>query len=215
MEEQTQNEITQKGNPRKPQGEEGRLMLNRMSESHAPLTEWALSRIKFNETDTVLDIGCGGGTALLRLSKCILSGKLVGVDYSPISVALAQENNAADIAGGKTKILLASVENLPFANGAFDRIITVESFYFWPNPAENLREVLRVLKPGGIFLLIADIYKKNGLTKESLENIERYQMNNFTKNEFEAMFRRTGFSEVRVHTKNDTDWICVEGVKPF
>ena len=48
----------------------------------------------------------------------------------------------------------ASVEKLPFADNAFDKIITVESFYFWPDPAENLKEVYRVLKEQGTFLLV-------------------------------------------------------------
>lgn len=213
MKEQTQAEITKKGNPRKPQGDAGRLMLCRMNQSHAPMTDWALGFADFQQDDAVLDIGCGGGAALRRLSEKMAHGVLYGVDYSDVSVALAKENNAEDIKSGKMHILEASVESLPFADAAFDKIITVESFYFWPSPAENLREVLRVLKPNGVFLLIAEIYRKNGLSKETLQTVEQYQLCNPTTDEFETMFRNAGFAEVRIHKKDGTDWICVQGVK--
>ena len=70
-----------------------------------------------------------------------------------------------------------------------------------------------MLKPGGVFLLVADIYQKEGLPQETLENIARYQLLNPTPEEFEAMFRQAGFAASRIHTKEGTNWICVEGIK--
>ena len=77
-----EEEITRIGNPRKPQGEEGRQMLRRMNDSHAAVTEWALCFFDFHENDQVLDIGCGGGATLARMSKHLKTGGLTGVDYS-------------------------------------------------------------------------------------------------------------------------------------
>lgn len=206
-----EKEITRKGNPRKPQGEEGEQMLRRMNESHAAVTAWALGFLAFAEQDQVLDIGCGGGATLKRMEKLVPEGHLTGVDYSAVSVKLSQETNAGDIRKGRMEILEASVEQLPFADGTFDKIVTVESFYFWPNPAENLKEVLRTLKAGGVFLLIADIYQKEAMAEETLENIRRYQLFNPTKEEFRKLFEQAGFQKVEVHTKEGEDWICVEG----
>ena len=208
-----QEQITRKGNPRKPQGEEGMRMLCRMNESHSAVTEWALDFLNFKEEDQALDIGCGGGATLKRMSERIAGGHLTGVDYSEVSVKLSQEMNAADIGKGKMEILEASVEKLPFEEERFDKIVTVESFYFWPNPAENLKEVLRILKKGGVFLLVADIYQKEGLGKETLENIERYHLFNPTREEFNTLFQQAGFSEIQIHTKAGEDWICVVGKK--
>ncbi len=208
---EAQAEITRKGNPRKPQGEEGRQMLRRMNESHSAVTEWALSFLHFNESDWVLEIGCGGGATLTRIAKQIQTGHLIGVDYSEISVELSQKQNADDIRNGKIEILEASVEKLPFENKIFDKIVTVESFYFWPDPIENLKEVYRVLKTGGEFLLVADIYQKDGLRKEALEAIKQYQLLNPTPDQFKTMFERAGFSNIQLKTKQGTDWICVKG----
>lgn len=208
-----QDTITQKGNPRKPQGTEGEQMLLRMNESHSKVTEWALGFLHFGEQDQVLDIGCGGGATLKRMSRHITAGHLTGVDYSEVSVKLSEEMNEEDIRSGKMEVLEASVEKLPFEEETFDKIVTVESFYFWPNPAENLKEVLRILKKGGVFLLVADIYQKEKMSTETLENIRRYQMFNPTEVEFRELFEQAGFASVKIHTKGGEDWICVEGVR--
>ena len=203
--------VTRSGNPRKPQGEDGEKMLQRMNESHAGVTGWALEFLHLEEDSHVLDIGCGGGATLGRMSAQIHTGHLTGIDYSAVSVQVSKDWNAEDIRSGKMDILEGSVEKLPFADGSFDRIITVESFYFWPDPQENLREVFRVLKKDGIFLLVADIYQKDDLGEKAKENIRRYRMFNPTKEEFEELFLQAGFASVEIHTKEGEDWICIAG----
>lgn len=208
-----ENEVTRLGNPAKPTGEAGAEMLLRMNESHFAVTGWALGHWLPKTDDHILDIGCGGGMTLKRLSEQVTSGQLFGVDYSPVSVELSKKTNAAGVASGKMTIVEGSVSALPFPDGIFDKVVTVESFYFWQDPKNDLREVLRVLKPGGRFLLVADIYGKDGLSERALENIRSYRMNNPTLDEFRALFEQAGFSETSLHTKNGTDWLCVDGVK--
>ncbi len=207
----TQEEITHEGNPARPQGEAGEQMLTRMNESHAALTGWALGFWQIEPTDRILDIGCGGGAALHRMAPKVTAGQLTGVDYSPVSVSLSRKNNAREISEGRMEIREASVEKLPFSGHSFDKVLTVESFYFWPNPPENLREVLRVLKPGGVFLLAADIYGKEDLPEKSREAVRDYSLYNPTKDEFERLFSEAGFSRVCLHTEEGRNWICVEG----
>ena len=205
--------ITKAGNPRKPEGAAGEEMLSRMNESHYEVTGWALGLWEIQPEDRILDIGCGGGMTLNRMSAMSANGHLTGVDYSPVSVQESGKLNAQDIATGKMEVIEASVEAMPFAEDTFDKIITVESFYFWPSPLENLKEVRRVLKKGGIFHLVADIYGKEGLNEKQLSNIKEYQLFNPTKEEFEKLLTDAGFSNVVAHTKEGTDWICVEGMK--
>ena len=211
--EKRQQEITRAGNPRKPQGEEGVQMLQRMNRSHFELTDWALRYLELEDGDQVLDIGCGGGAALKNMSERIESGHLTGVDYSEVSVRLSRETNAEDIKKDKMEILGASVEKLPFRDERFDKIITVESFYFWPDPQENLKEVFRVLKRGGTFLLVADVYGRDDLPEAVVENINRFHLFNPTLEEFRNLFERAGFAEIHVHEKEGTTWVCVEGHK--
>ena len=209
-----QEQITEQGNPSKPEGIAGAEMLTRMNESHAGVTEWGLSHFEWQGNEQVLDIGCGGGATLYRMSAHIGSaGHLTGFDYSAVSVAESQLFNEADVKAGKMEVMAGSVENLPFADGTFDKITTVESFYFWPDPAQNLREVRRVLRAGGTFLLIADIYDHAGLSEQTVENIAKYKMFNPTLGEYQQLFEQAGFKAVSVHTQAGEDWVCVEGHK--
>ena len=54
------------------------------------------------------------------------------------------------------------MSKLPFPDGMFDLVTAVETHYYWPDLVADMREVLRVLKPGGTFVLIAEAYKDGG-----------------------------------------------------
>ncbi len=205
--------VTKKGNPANPTGEAGAEMLARMNASHGPLTEWGLALIDVPEDADVLDIGCGGGATLRRLALRAPRGRITGMDYSEVSVACSTELNRAAVEGGRMQVLHGSVEAMPFDDAAFDVITTVESFYFWPRPQENLREVRRVLKPGGTFLLIAEIYGDANLSAHEREEISLYNLFNPTRAQFEELFHHAGFTKVRTHTKPGEHWIAVTAGK--
>ena len=205
--------VTAEGNPRRPEGEAGRAMLARMNESHAYLVDWGLACIELHAGDTVLDIGCGGGNTLARIAERVTEGHLVGIDYAETSVEASRAFNAALIAAGRMEILHGSVESLPFEDGHFDAVVTVESFYFWPNPEECLKEVAQVVKKGGTFLLLAEIYERNDLPESIREKIAGYQLTNPTPEEFERLFRAAGFAAVEMHFKDGEYWIAVRGVR--
>ncbi|VYU76777.1 Demethylrebeccamycin-D-glucose O-methyltransferase [Eubacterium limosum] len=205
--------ITEAGNPRKPQGEAGKMMIERMNESHAEMTAWALDKLDLKPTDKVLDVGCGGGAALKRLSGRIDGGKLYGIDYSEVSVEASKELNKADIESGKMEIHQGSVSKMPFEDNQFDAIITVESYYFWPDLEEDMREVFRVLKEGGTFMLIAEMYLNDDLDEHHIEMARKFELRNLTVDEFKALFEKTGYKETKIHLKDGKYWICVEGKK--
>lgn len=188
-------------------------MLARMNESHAYLVDWGLACIELHAGDTVLDIGCGGGNTLARIAERVTEGHLVGIDYAETSVEASRAFNAALVAAGRMEILHGSVESLPFEDGHFDAVVTVESFYFWPNPEECLKEVARVVKKGGTFLLLAEIYERNDLPESIREKIAGYQLTNPTPEEFERLFRAAGFAAVETHFKDGEYWIAVRGVR--
>lgn len=205
--------VTEAGNPRKPQGEAGKIMIERMNESHAEMTAWALDKLDLKPTDKVLDVGCGGGAALKRLSGRIDGGKLYGIDYSEVSVEASKELNKADIERGKMEIHQGSVSKMPFEDNLFDAIITVESYYFWPDLEEDMREVFRVLKEGGTFMLIAEMYLNDDLDEHHIEMAKKFELRNLTVDEFKALFEKVGYKETKIHLKDGKYWICVEGKK--
>ena len=201
------------GNPRRPEGAAGAKMLDRMNESHCAMTGWALDFLDIRPGDRLLDIGCGGGMTLNRIAGRITEGHLDGIDYSEVSVRKSSDLNREWIEQGRMTISEGSVEALPFADETFDKIITVESFYFWPDPGENLKEVRRVLKKNGHFLLVAETYDNPAMSDRERENVAMYHLFNPTKEKFEELFEKAGFKNIQIHTKNGEEWICVDGTR--
>jgi ubiquinone/menaquinone biosynthesis C-methylase UbiE len=99
--------------------------------------------------DTVLDVGFGGGASLAALAGKAPHARIVGIDYSRDMVADAGRRIAQQSLRSHVRVLCGDVAALPFADGVFDRIITINSLYYWPRLMAGLREMARVLKPHG------------------------------------------------------------------
>ena len=138
-------------NTRKPVGLGGKIMVAMMNFGHSAMAEWGLRFLQPAPDAMVLDGGCGGGANIKTLLKLCSNGKVQGIDYSAVSVEKARKVNARAIAAGRCTVQQASVAELPFEAEQFDAVTAFETVYFWPELAQNFREVYRVLKPGGIF----------------------------------------------------------------
>lgn len=100
-------------NTRKPTGFGGRLMVAMMNIGHRALADWGLRFLPLAENANVLDCGCGGGANLrLMLKKCP-TGKVCGIDYSPVSVEKSRKLNQTAVSAGRCEVLQASVQALP------------------------------------------------------------------------------------------------------
>lgn len=141
------------GHPEKPQGEDGMSLLNRMNGGHhEDLALWGLSFLPVEESEAILDIGCGGGANIERLLDRAPRGHVTGVDYSPLSVQKSLSHNDAAVQAGRCDVKEGNASQLPFPDEAFDTITAFETTYYW-NLATAFPEVKRVLKPGGRFLI--------------------------------------------------------------
>jgi ubiquinone/menaquinone biosynthesis C-methylase UbiE len=200
---------------RKPSGWKGRFTLWRMNLSHSRLTDWGLSQIPIAKNATILDIGCGGGRTVSKLAAAACEGKVHGVDYSQASVAASTRANATEIRRGRVEIRQASVSQLPFDDNIFDLATAVETHFFWPNLPGDMREILRVLKPGGTLMIIAEVYK--GSNTRSGKLAEKYLplagMILLTSGEHRDLFSSTGYSEIQVIEERSKGWICAFGKK--
>lgn len=199
---------------RKPSGWLGRFNLWSMNRRHARVTEWGLSHIQVRSADTVLDIGCGGGMTLRRLAAMAHDGKVYGVDFSDTSVAASRRTNASAIDKGRVNVQQASVSKLPFPDSTFDVVTAVETHYYWPDLEADMREVLRVLKPGGTFIVIAEAYKggKYDALLRRMENVRRYMSYaHLTIAEHTELLSKAGFSDVQPFEQWEKGWMCVTG----
>ena len=138
-------------NTRKPVGLGGKIMVAMMNIGHSAMAAWGLHFLQPAPDAMVLDCGCGGGANIKTLLKRCPKGKVQGIDYSAVSVEKTRKVNAGAIAAGRCAVQQASVAELPFDAERFDVVTAFETVYFWPELAQNFREVYRVLKPGGTF----------------------------------------------------------------
>lgn len=196
---------------RKPRGWVGRRIAQAMNASHAGMTEWGLQQVAVAKNALLLDVGCGGGSTVRRLAALAPEGRVVGLDFSTASVAVAQGTNAKEIAEGRVLIARGTVAGLPFADSTFDLVTAVETHYYWPDLAANVREVRRVLKPGGTFLLIAETYRDGTMGRLSGMVMPLLGAALLSDMEHRDLLRTAGFGEATTIHQKGKDWICARG----
>ena len=130
----------------------GRFMVKSMNIGHEKLASWGRSFLNIRSTDTLLDLGCGGGRNIQYfLTK---ANKVYGIDYSRASVDIARILNDKDIKDGRCQIIEGDVKNIPFDEKTIDIVTAFETIYFWKDIEACFREIHRVLKDGGEFLIV-------------------------------------------------------------
>ncbi len=201
----------------KPSGWLGRLNLRNMNRRHAALTDWGLQHVSIGKHDTILDVGCGGGMTIHKLAEIAAEGKVYGVDYSEASVATSSGTNKRWIEMGRAEVRQGSVSQLPFSEQTFDLVTAVETHYFWPDLPADMREVLRVLKPGGTLIIIAETYRGGKYDKrlQRLAEVGKFiGYAHLSVDEHAELFAKAGYYDVRVVEEYDKGWICGIGRKP-
>jgi SAM-dependent methyltransferase len=204
------------GQCRQPHGWLGRWFLRNMNKRHSPLTDWGLSPVAIPPAGTLLDIGCGGGRTIQKLAAAAPKGKVCGIDHSRDSVASTSRLNAEAMARGQVEVRQGSVSALPWPDATFNLATAVETHFFWPDLPADVREVFRVLAPGGQFIVIAEVYRGSG--KAAAQMLEKYGhlsgMTLLTAEEHRALLADAGFTQVQVFEQHDKGWICTIGAKP-
>lgn len=134
---------------REPAGFVGQLVGRRMLRQHAPETAWSLELLRLGPADRVLEIGVGAGRALALALAQATHGSVVGLDLSPTMLRVAAQRNRAAIERGQLALLRGDVAALPLAGRRFDKLLSIHTFYFWPDPLAVCAELAGMLAPGG------------------------------------------------------------------
>jgi ubiquinone/menaquinone biosynthesis C-methylase UbiE len=195
-------------NARNPQGELGEELLGRMNEFHENLAQWGIKHLDISKSDIILDIGCGGGVNVKRFLN-MTENRVYGVDYSQLAVEKSIELNQNAIDECRCEIIHGSVSDLPFKDSAFDIATAFETVYFWPDFAEDLKEVRRVLKDNGILLICNEAIPKKDDERQK-ELIKLLDMKIYSQEELTQYLYDAGFSKVKSFLNEGPDSVQIK-----
>jgi ubiquinone/menaquinone biosynthesis C-methylase UbiE len=194
-------------NARKPVGELGHQILDRMNESHESMASWGVTHFEVNPDSKILDIGCGGGRNAGELLKKYPGAEVTAIDYSEVSVEKATAYNAEAIKGGRCKVQKGDVSNLTLPEENYDLATAFETIYFWPGLEKCFAQVAKVLKPGGVFMIVNE---SDGTDETSLKFEKIIDgMKCHTVEDIKQALKNAGFSKVKADHHPNKPWITV------
>ncbi len=189
-----------------PSGIVGRVMGNIMNMDLGNLHKKGLEYIDIKPDYKVLDIGCGGGKVAKLLAERATKGKVYGLDHSDEMVKLAKKLNNEYIHKDRVEITRGNVSELPFEDETFDLVTVFENIQFWNEHVNNVREIKRVLKPGGKILVVNRHPEKNKVDKYSFLKLK-------TPGEYWSLVIDAGFTNVTVELNQKPTWIALTAEK--
>jgi SAM-dependent methyltransferase len=163
-----------------------------MEHEHRPIVEPMLAMMRFAPSETILDVGAGGGWLVRELASRVPQGRVIGMDHSDEMVEQAQRNSAAL---HNVEFIVGSVDAIPRDPDSFDKVVSVESSYYWPDPAAGIREIFRVLRPGGSAWILINYFRDNPYCHQWAKLIP-IPMHLLSGDEWATLFRDAGFSQV-------------------
>lgn len=194
--------VRQFGHPRGGAGQvAGWVMAHRRSNRER--NRWVVGLLDLQPTERVLEIGFGPGLAIAELAR--RARHVHGVDRSAVMVRQAGRRNRAAIDAGRVELLQAAVDRLPPFDPPLDVVMAVNTLGFWPEPAQRLRELRNLLRPGGRIAL-ASQPRSPGATRETTARAA---------GELRDLLAEAGFVEIRSETLElDPPVACVLAIRP-
>ena len=189
----------------RPHGEEGIETIERMNENHRDISDFAFECINFNVNDRILDIGCGGGVNIEKFLE-ITENNVDGLDYSEVSVKESLKRNRRFVDEGRCRVIQANVCDMPIDDESYDLVSAFETIYFWPDIENTFKEVSRIIKPTGQFMIAQGTDGNHPDDELWLETVEG--MSVYTAPELKKYLLNAGFKSVESFKKKD-DYILV------
>ena len=152
----------------------------------------------------MLDVGCGTGTLLTLVAENPRAEMLVGLDYAAEMARRSTRKFQAGERAGKLRIVRGDAERLPFPERSFDVVTCCNSFHHYPHQAEAIRGFRRVLRPGGVLILI-DGFRDNVIgwvVFDVAVALAEGHVHHCAWSEIKSMIEAAGFADLRQRKKN-------------
>lgn len=187
-----------------PSGLVGRFLGNRMARGNVYDAQWTVSLLNIKPDHRILEVGFGPGVSTQMAGEKASKGFVAGIDHSQTMVQAASQRNAEAIRSGRMELKQGEVSSLPYPEDSFDIAFSLHSIYFWPNPQNCLRELKRVLKPGG--LLAITIQPKD----KWIPVVDASIMTLYFGTDITSLFADAGYRNVRVEIPPHEDNVFLE-----
>ena len=188
------NETKKLSQAAKPIGFLGRIIARLMAIAHRTIYKNVAAALNLQPEDDYLEIGCGSGFFIKSYASHARS--IAGLDHSEDMVKLASHYNRKRIEAGTAEFRHGDAAQIPWEDEKFSAAAAIATFLFWPKPLESLKEIHRVLRPGGRLVISLGWNADDGL--DHMEHVKKYGIKLYTGKEMQAMFQETGFSESSV-----------------
>ena len=168
-----------------------------MEAHHISITEQSLALMKLKPGDRVLDLGCGAGWASRLIAKVVANGdrpgQVIGVDVSDEMIRRAR---AASTEYDNLMFVVGSAQQVPWEENFFDKVLSVESFYYYADQERALAEMFRVMAPKGELYILINLYRDNHYSLRWVEEL-KIPVQVHSEQEYIEMLQRHTFEEVR------------------
>jgi arsenite methyltransferase len=168
----------------------------KMEHHHLNITQKTMDRMDLRPGNRVLDLGCGAGWATRLLARSVAgkdqSGEVVGLDVSDEMIALAQ---ASSEAYANIQYVVGSAQRIPWRDNFFDKVLSVESFYYYTNQEQALEELFRVTASGGGVFILINLYRDNPFSLQWVDKL-RVPVHVRSSSEYVEMLKEHGFERV-------------------
>lgn len=164
-----------------------------MERGHRPVGEQAIASMRIPANARVLDVGCGSGWAARLMAQQAREGRVIGIDVSDQMISVAREQSA-DYSNIEFRV--ASAEQLPFADVEFTHAFSMESLYYYADIEAAVREIERVLQPGGLFVTVVDLYLENAPSHQWIDYL-KVPVQLLSATDYCSLLERAGFVNVR------------------
>ena len=174
---------------RKPEGNLGLEVGQRMNEGNRPMNLHTLAVLNPEPFDNILEIGMGNGLFVKNILMMDNSIHYTGCDYSELMVNESMNTNKKFVDEGRATFIRADIAEAPFPGHSFNKIFTINTLYFWQDPASTLKELKRVLAPGGN--LIISVRPKHNMLQFP---VTKYGFTLYAKDEIISLLEANGFT---------------------
>lgn len=197
------------GEPSGPLGWVGARLLVQLA---APYYRALAAELALQRDDDLLDVGCGSATLLAEQARHVRY--VAGLDASKIQVGMARRRLADRLAAGSAQIALGDAGRLPWENGRFSVVTSLNTLKFVPDPAGALREMHRVLRPGGrAAVTLSDSRPSDGRTTTESGTADAWGQWQWSDADAQRLLETAGFTDVAVSVLPG-GFQLVRGVKP-